>query len=117
MSNSGFRSNGAAAIIPRPTILSIDTSSPEATLAVSRAENIIATLTIRDNRPHAQTLFSQIATLLQLARINIRDVDAFTVASGPGSFTGLRVGLAAVKGLADSLNKPCLGVNSLDLLA
>jgi len=54
---------------------------------------------------------------LRLAEVKIRDVSAFAVATGPGSFTGLRVGLAAIKGLADSLNKPCLGVDSLDLFA
>lgn len=120
MSNTGFKADGAERIFPdalHPIILAIDTSSPEASLSISSAENIIATLTVRDNRPHSQTLFSQIATLMQLARVNIQDVSAFAISSGPGSFTGLRVGLAAVKGLADSMNKPCLGVNSLDLLA
>jgi tRNA threonylcarbamoyladenosine biosynthesis protein TsaB len=117
MSNTGFKADGAELLIPAPIILAIDTSSPEASLAISSAENIIATLTIRDNRPHSQTLFSQIETLLRLAEIKIQDVSAFAIASGPGSFTGLRVGLAAVKGLADSLNTLCLGVNSLDLLA
>lgn len=112
MSNTGFKMDWT-----EPIILAIDTSSPEASLAISSAENIVATLTIRNNRPHSQTLFSQIATLLQLAEIKIQDISAFAVATGPGSFTGLRVGLAAIKGLADSLNKPCLGVDSLDLLA
>jgi tRNA threonylcarbamoyladenosine biosynthesis protein TsaB len=117
MSNTGFKADFAEPTSQSPIILAIDTSSPEASLAVSSAENIIATLTIKDNRPHSQTLFSQIATVLQLAELKIQDVGAFATASGPGSFTGLRVGLAAIKGLADSLNKPCLGVNSLDLLA
>jgi len=117
MSNTGFKADFAEPAIPAPIILAIDTSFPEASLAISSAENIIATLTIRDDRPHSQTLFSQIATLLRLAEMKIQDVGAFAVATGPGSFTGLRVGLAAVKGLADSLNRPCLGVDSLDLLA
>jgi len=112
MSNTDFKVDWA-----EPVILAIDTSSSEARLAVSSAENIIAALTIRDNRPHSQTLFSQISTILQLAEIKIQDIGAFAVATGPGSFTGLRVGLAAIKGLADSLSKPCLGVDSLDLLA
>ncbi|MGH9878827.1 MAG: tRNA (adenosine(37)-N6)-threonylcarbamoyltransferase complex dimerization subunit type 1 TsaB [Nitrososphaerales archaeon] len=112
MSNTGFNAGCTA-----PIILSIDTSSSESSLAISSAENIIATLTIRDNRPHSQTLFSQISTLLQLAEIKIQDISAFAVATGPGSFTGLRVGLAATKGLADSLGKACLGVDSLDLQA
>lgn len=112
MSNSGFK--GART---EPIILGIDTSSSEARLAVSASESVIATLTIRNNLPHSQTLFSQISTLLELAYIKVEEIDAFAVGTGPGSFTGLRVGLAAVKGLADSLNKPCLGIDSLDLHA
>jgi tRNA threonylcarbamoyladenosine biosynthesis protein TsaB len=112
MSITGFKDNRA-----EPVILAVDTSSPEASLAISSAENVIVTLTVRDDRPHSQTLFSHIETLLQIAEMKIEDVDAFAAATGPGSFTGLRVGLSAIKGLADSLNKPCLGVDSLDLLA
>jgi tRNA threonylcarbamoyladenosine biosynthesis protein TsaB len=112
MSNSGFK-----AARSEPIILAIDTSSSEARLAVSVSESVIAALTIRIDLPHSQTLFSQISTLLQLADIKIEEVSAFAAGVGPGSFTGLRVGLAAIKGLADSLNKPCLGVDSIDLHA
>jgi len=117
MSNTGFKTDSAEPAIPAPIILAIDTSSTEASLAIYNSEKIIATLTIRDNRPHSQTLFSQIAAVLSLAELKIQDIGAFAVASGPGSFTGLRVGLAAVKGLADSLNRPCIGIDTLDLLA
>lgn len=112
MSNSDFKADQAG-----PIILAINTSSSEARLAVSISDNIVAALTIRGNRPHSQTLFSQISTLLQLADMKVEEIGAFAVATGPGSFTGLRVGLSAVKGLADSLNRPCLGVDSLDLHA
>jgi tRNA threonylcarbamoyl adenosine modification protein YeaZ len=112
MSNSGSNADR-----DEPIILAIDTSSSEARLAVSISESVIASLTIKGNRPHSQILFSQISTLLQLAEIKVGEVSAFAVNTGPGSFTGLRVSLAAVKGLADSLNRPCLGVDSLDLHA
>jgi tRNA threonylcarbamoyladenosine biosynthesis protein TsaB len=112
MSNSGFKADQAG-----PIILAIDTSSSEARLAVSISNSVISALTVRNNRPHSQTLFSQISTLLQLADMRVEEISAFAVATGPGSFTGLRVGMAAVKGLADSLNRPCLGVDSLDLHA
>jgi tRNA threonylcarbamoyl adenosine modification protein YeaZ len=112
MSNSGFNT----ALI-EPIILAIDTSSNEARLSVYASESVIATLNIRNHLPHSQTLFAQIHTLLELAYIEVEQISAFAVGTGPGSFTGLRVGLAAVKGLADSLNKPCLGVDSLDLHA
>jgi tRNA threonylcarbamoyladenosine biosynthesis protein TsaB len=112
MSNSGSKADRSG-----PIILAIDTSSSEARLAVSISENVVATLTIKNDRPHSQTLFSQISILLQLADVKVEEVGAFAAATGPGSFTGLRVGLAAVKGLADSMNRPCLGVDSLDLHA
>src|SRR5215475_14335626 len=112
MSNSGFKVARS-----EPIILAIDTSSSEAHLAVSVSESVIVALTIRNNLPHSQTLFSQISTLLQLASIKIEEISAFAAGAGPGSFTGLRVGLAAVKGLADSLNRPCLGIDSIDLHA
>jgi tRNA threonylcarbamoyladenosine biosynthesis protein TsaB len=112
MSNSGSKADRSG-----PIILAIDTSSSEARLAVSISGNVTAALTIKNDRPHSQTLFSQISILLHLADVKVEEIGAFAVATGPGSFTGLRVGLAAVKGLADSLGKPCLGVDSLDLHA
>ena len=112
MSNSGFKADRS-----EPIILAIDTSSSEARLAVSISESIIAALIVKSDRPHSQTLLSQISTLLQIAGVSVEDVGAFAACAGPGSFTGLRVGLAAAKGLADSLNRPCLGVDSLDLHA
>src|SRR5262245_60013127 len=112
MSNSGFKADRS-----EPIILAIDTSSSEARLAVSISESVIAALIVKSDRPHSQTLFSQISTLLRLAGVRVEDVGAFAACAGPGSFTGLRVGLAAAKGLADSLNRPCLGVDSLDLHA
>src|SRR5262245_56761844 len=112
MSNSDFK-----VALTGPIILAIDTSSSEARLAVSVSDSVIAAMTIRTNLPHSQGLFGQISTLLELANIKVEEISAFAVGTGPGSFTGLRVGLAAVKGLADSLNKPCLGIDSLDLYA
>jgi tRNA threonylcarbamoyladenosine biosynthesis protein TsaB len=100
-----------------PVILAIDTSSRRVSLAVSRGEDVIASLMISDNRPHSQTIFSNIAALLDIAGINTTDINAFAAATGPGSFTGLRVGLSAVKGLAFGLGMPSLGINSLDILA
>jgi tRNA threonylcarbamoyl adenosine modification protein YeaZ len=117
MSNTELKANLEATII-----LAIDTSSPEMRLATSRnvegnVEKIIASLTIQDDRPHSQTLFSNISTLLRLSGAAAQDIRAFAVSTGPGGFTGVRVGLAAVKGLADSLSKPICGVNTLDLFA
>ncbi len=112
MSNSGSKADRG-----EPSVLAIDTTSSEARLAVYISESVAAALTIKGDRPHSQALFSQISTLLQIADLKVEEISAFAVATGPGSFTGLRVGLAAVKGLADSLNRPCLGIDSLDLHA
>lgn len=114
MSNTGPKVVSEAHL-SEPVILAVDTSSPYASLAISNGENIVSALTVKSNRPHSQALFSHISAILRLAEIKIQDISAFAAATGPGSFTGLRVGLAAVKGLADSLVKPCLGVDSLDL--
>jgi len=103
--------------VSKPIILAVDTSSHQASLAVSRGEEIITSISINNNLPHSQTLFPNITELLRIAGLKIQEVNIFAAATGPGSFTGLRVGLAAVKGLADSLGKPCLGIDSLDLLA
>jgi tRNA threonylcarbamoyladenosine biosynthesis protein TsaB len=100
-----------------PIILAIDTASPCASLAISSGDHIVASLNVRSNRPHSQNLFSYISSILRLAEMKIEEISAFAAATGPGSFTGLRVGLATIKGLADSLGKPCLGVDSLDIQA
>jgi len=110
-------SNTGLAEVAKPIILAVDTSSHQASLAVSRGEEIVASISINNNLPHSQTLFPNISELLRIAGLKIQDVNVFATATGPGSFTGLRVGLAAVKGLADSLGKPCLGIDSLDLPA
>lgn len=110
-------SNTGLAEVAKPIILAVDTSSHQASLAVSRGEEIVASISINDNLPHSQTLFPNISALLRIAGLKIQDVNVLATATGPGSFTGLRVGLAAVKGLADSLGTPCLGIDSLDLLA
>ncbi len=100
-----------------PLILAIDTSSPVAGYAIARGDRILASLTVNAEKPHSQTFFPTIETLCDLAGVAIAEFDLFAAVPGPGSFTGLRVGLAATKGLADSLGKPCVGINVLDLLA
>jgi tRNA threonylcarbamoyladenosine biosynthesis protein TsaB len=97
--------------------LSVDTSSPHASFAIAREEQVVASLGGETDVPHSRTFFTNISTLLQLADLKIEDIDVFAAATGPGSFTGLRVGLAAIKGLARTLGKPSIGINSIDALA
>ncbi|MCI0387178.1 MAG: tRNA (adenosine(37)-N6)-threonylcarbamoyltransferase complex dimerization subunit type 1 TsaB [Acidobacteria bacterium] len=98
-------------------ILAVDTSSHHASFAIARDEKLLASLSSEAYLPHSRTFFANISTLLQLANLEIKEIDAFAAATGPGSFTGLRVGLAAVKGLAHTLGKPSIGINSIDSYA
>lgn len=100
-----------------PLILAIDTSSPVAGYAIARGDRRLASLTVQADKPHSQTFFSSLENLCGMAGVVIEEFDLFAAVTGPGSFTGLRVGLAAAMGLADSLGKPGMGVNTLDLLA
>ena len=67
-------------------------------------------------RGHSQTLMPLLQDLLQCAQLDLSAVDAFAVAAGPGSFTGLRIGIAAVKGLAQAAGKPCIPISTLEAL-
>jgi tRNA threonylcarbamoyladenosine biosynthesis protein TsaB len=98
-------------------ILAADTSSSHASFAIVRDEKLLASLSGGAHLPHSQTFFSNLSILLQLADIEITEIDAFAAVTGPGSFTGLRVGLAAIKGLAHTLSRPAVGVSSFDAVA
>ncbi len=101
-------------------LLVTDTSGRSGTAALARAhESDVALIEVV---PLAGGMFSaqlvpQIATLLQMHNLNKTEIDAFVVVSGPGSFTGLRVGLAAIKALAEILQKPIVSVSLLEVLA
>ncbi|MEK7832055.1 MAG: tRNA (adenosine(37)-N6)-threonylcarbamoyltransferase complex dimerization subunit type 1 TsaB [Acidobacteriota bacterium] len=100
-----------------PLVLAVDTSSASAGFALARGTKLIASLKTEASVPHSQAFFLQTAELLKIAGVNLNEVQIFAAATGPGSFTGLRVGLAAIKGLAHSLGKPAVGINSIDALA
>ncbi len=74
-------------------------------------------LTLQHGQTHAKHLMDAIETVLKLGRIRISEVDALAVTHGPGSFTGLRIGISTVKGLALAAAKPVIGICSLDVLA
>ncbi len=98
-------------------ILAVDTSSSEASFAVARGDRIVASFASQVQAPHSKTFFSHISNLLGIAGLEIGEMDLLAAATGPGSFTGLRVGLAAIKGLAQTLGKPSFGVTTIDALA
>ncbi|HXU08215.1 MAG TPA: tRNA (adenosine(37)-N6)-threonylcarbamoyltransferase complex dimerization subunit type 1 TsaB, partial [Blastocatellia bacterium] len=100
-----------------PIILAVDTSSKATGLALARGAMLLGSITTPVDQTRSEKLWAEIDTLLAEAGQTIRDVDLFSVCRGPGGFTGLRVGMAAVKGFAEAMNKPVAGVTSLEAAA
>lgn len=98
-------------------ILGIDTSSVTASAAVYEEGKILAESFVNGKLTHSQTMMPILEDMLKNARLSLAEMDAFAVACGPGSFTGLRIGISAVKGLAFPAQKPCFGVSTLKALA
>ncbi|OOB75117.1 tRNA threonylcarbamoyladenosine biosynthesis protein TsaB [Clostridium haemolyticum] len=98
-------------------ILSIDSSTSSASCAILEDNKLLGEITLNDKKQHSVILMPLIDSLLKDLKLTINDIDAFAVSSGPGSFTGLRIGIATVKGLADGTGKPFVGISSLDGLA
>ncbi len=98
-------------------VLALDTTSPRSSLALAQDGVVLATVEGDEQLPHSQTLFASLTEVLSLAGVNLSQVELLAGNIGPGSFTGLRVGLAALKGLAQSLNREVIGINALDLTA
>ena len=100
-----------------PIILAIDTSSKATSLAVARGGVALTSISERPDQKRSETLWTEIRSLLASVGKAISDIDVFSVCIGPGGFTGLRVGMAAVKGFASATNKPIIGVTSLEAAA
>jgi tRNA threonylcarbamoyladenosine biosynthesis protein TsaB len=93
-------------------LLSIDTTTPWGSVALLRDEELVGDVQLHEET-HSRTLFPAIEALLQRAGVKASAIDAYAVATGPGSFTGVRVGLGAVQGLALASGRPCLGQPTL----
>jgi len=100
-----------------PIILALDTSSKRASMAVARGPHLIGTLQGEADEKRSERLWGEIDYLLKEAGLTIRDVDLYSVCIGPGGFTGLRVGIAAIKGFATANKKQIVGVTSLEAVA
>src|SRR5215204_5825275 len=100
-----------------PLILSVETASLSGSVAVSRGEHILAAYAGDSGVSHSNTLLHDIDKLLHEVQIDLAEIDLFAVATGPGSFTGLRIGIATVKGLAATLDRPCSGIPTLHAVA
>ena len=98
-------------------VLGVDTSSPCASLGIIDDGDVLAETTICLPDTHSARLIPSIEALLKDARVDLAQLDGMAVSIGPGSFTGLRVGLSTIKGLALATRTPVVGVPTLDALA
>ena len=98
-------------------ILAIDSSGLVATVALLCENILVGEYTIHNKKTHSQTLLPMIHDMLQMAGTDVKELDAVAVASGPGSFTGLRIGASTAKGLAQALGIPIIPVPTLEGLA
>ncbi|MGH2448457.1 MAG: tRNA (adenosine(37)-N6)-threonylcarbamoyltransferase complex dimerization subunit type 1 TsaB [Chloroflexota bacterium] len=98
-------------------LLAIDTSGDEAAVAVAGDDRVLEAAVWTSQGNHSSSLMPAIARLLRTQNIDIDQIDRLVVAIGPGSFSGIRVGLAAGKGLALALSIPLVGVSTLDAIA
>jgi tRNA threonylcarbamoyladenosine biosynthesis protein TsaB len=101
----------------KPLILAIDTTRECGSLALARGEELVQEIMLHAPGGFAHVIYGQLAQLLDRHGVTPAMVDCFAAASGPGSFTGVRVGLACVKGLAEALGKPAVAVSNLEALA
>lgn len=98
-------------------ILALETSAVAASVAVCEDEELIAQSFQRTGLTHSATLMPMLEDMLKNAGLTLKEMDLIAVAAGPGSFTGLRIGVSAAKGLAWPLDKPCASVSTLEAMA
>ena len=98
-------------------ILGIDTTSERGSIAITEGEQVTAEIALHSTDGFAQVLFGEIENLLAGNGLRLAEIDGFASASGPGTFTGVRVGLTAVKGLAEGMSRKVVAVSNLKAMA
>ena len=98
-------------------ILALDSTAQTGAVALCRDEKLVASFTLNTGNTHSETLLPSVEAVLKLGDVSVDDVDLFAISKGPGSFTGVRIGAATVKGMAFGKDKPCIGVSTLEALA
>ncbi len=104
-----------------PLILAVDTATSCSSVALTAGDvhsgELLASLTLNSKVTHSRRLLTAIDWLLSESKVSFTELDGLAVGLGPGSFTGLRIGMATIKGMAMATGKPLLGVSTLDALA
>ena len=98
-------------------ILMIDTSGPACGIAVSKDGKIVCEMQLTSGKTHSQRALPMVDSALDMCEMGVKDIDLFGAVVGPGSFTGVRIGVSTVKALAHAGGKPCIGVDALEALA
>lgn len=98
-------------------ILAFESSAKAASVALCRDGHLISQYSQCSGLTHSRTLLPMAEDMLKNAELKLQDVDLIAVAHGPGSFTGIRIGVSTVKGLAWAADKPCVGVSTLEAMA
>ena len=98
-------------------ILNIDTATETASISLSKEGSSLALLQNKDQKEHASWLHPAIEKMMQETGFGMKDLRAVAVTAGPGSYTGLRVGMAAAKGFCYALNIPFIAIGTLDIMA
>ena len=98
-------------------ILAVDTSSKLCSVAILEDTNLIKKLELDNGLTHSETLMPLIQQLLNECSLSLNNIDLLVSDIGPGSFTGIRIGVSSCKAFSDSLNIPCVGISSLEVLA
>lgn len=99
------------------TILGLDTSSNFASVAIRVNGEILSEVALESNEGFAHLIFPAIEKCIKEAQLNLEWIDCFAAASGPGSFTGIRIALSAIKGLAVAVGRPAVGISNLRALS
>ena len=98
-------------------LLALDCSAVSASVSVWDGERMLGEWFLHIPQTHSQTLMPMVRDLLEMAGIPLADMEVFAVSVGPGSFTGVRIGVSCVKGMALPGNTPCVGVSTLEAMA
>ena len=98
-------------------ILAIDTSANTSTVAVLENDTLLGLFSANIKNKHSEVLLPMVKNLLESLSLTNKDIDAYAVSQGPGSYTGIRIGAATIKGLAFQTGKNCVGVSTIEALA